>query len=191
MYSKTLASYQSFKIITQSKGYVQRHLMSSLNRSSDQEASNQTKKIIELNFTRNYIEDYVLTEFKNHIDQRNKELRFVPNRLVLPRSLDKPNEKIETIKLFGDYLPSQDTAYWSEISQSTSFNNLCLIEPELQLILYSILRGLDIDLTHAKQLRQTSIMTNFKTIAEISRYVERIYMLSEHIDEDHINTNTS
>jgi len=126
-------------------------------------------------YSRDYLADLVRQEIKVYIHQRNKEMRFTPHELDLNILQGKNAEKnSEIVKLFGDYFHSQETSYWSGISNNTTFNKLHLIKPELELIIFAIFKRLELRNDIIRSLRENKGIEENNSIQDAIEYVEEV-----------------
>jgi len=165
------------KRIKSHKGsYFHWNFSTSQKSSNTKEASlNSYDQIKNTNYSRDYLADIVRQEIKTYIHQRNKEMRFVPNELDANILQGKNTDKNdEIVKLFGDYLHSQDTSYWSGLSDNVTFRKLHLVKPEIELIAFSIFKKLQLGKNELLKLKGFNGLEEGNSIEEAISYVDEV-----------------
>lgn len=120
--------------------------------------------------TPNSISILVLKNLNEFIKERCAGMGFVPNTRI---SYDQKNEEI---KLFGDYNLYIDTGVWKVLHENTSFEEIYLTKEEILLLVFQILKGLNLE-------NDREILLNMKTkvfsgefvkISDIVNYIDEI-----------------
>ena len=95
---------------------------------------------------------------------------FIPNTRI---SYDQKNEEI---KLFGDYNLYIDTGVWKVLQENTSFEEIYLTKEEILLLVFQILKGLNLENEKEilKKLKSKVFSGEFLKITDIVNYIGEI-----------------
>ena len=120
--------------------------------------------------TQNSISALVLKNINEFLKERCAGMGFIPNTRI---SYDQKNEEI---KLFGDYNLYIDTGVWKVLQENTSFEEIYLTKEEILLLVFQILKGLNLENEKEilKKLKSKVFSGEFLKITDIVNYIGEI-----------------